>query len=272
MEIDNSRGAAFRKCPDYYKEKYINKLEVNSRYLTESRDFGHRVHTLLEERLLTLKGVAYEPDQPLDNAELENEALAMYAGYEAHYPVEPFSVVDVERVFKVAVPGTHHIYTGKFDAIVRYNEHEPLYTGQLAILEHKTEKRGAKTNMPQAWAARAQATLYKWAAEQLYGESIAHILLDVLTRQSPKGREPATFRRDILERRAEQCEEAISDLVYIADNIEAAMALYENGRWPQNTDQCCVGDWRCDFFEKHVVSSSPEFVNIKYKPAEEYLT
>jgi hypothetical protein len=262
VKIDNSRANLFRKCPDAFKERYINGLEKDWGGAASPFAFGSRVHQLLEEHLLFLKGTPHEPLYPPSQVEaVELEAAAMFASYCAHYPLEPFDVISVEQVFAVAIPGTEHIYTGKFDAIIRYKDN-----GLLAILEHKTEKRSALKNLPEAWAARSQVSLYMWAAEILYNERPTHILLDVLRRCSEKGQEPATFYRDILERTPEQCEQAIQDLVYVADSIEDLERHYDTERWPQNTDNCCIGRWKCDYFSKHVGGSDLEF-----KPAEEYL-
>lgn len=223
------------------------------------------MHELLEERLLLLKGQprpAYPPS-PIESVELECQATL--AGYNAHWPVEPFCVVDVERVFEVAIPGTEHVYTGKFDGIIRYKE--APYEGQLAILEHKTEKRSALKNLPEAWAARSQVSLYMWAADRIYNERPAHILLDVIRRASEKGQEPATYYRDILERTEAQSFQALSDLTYVADRIEWLEGHWDTERWPQTTDSCCVGRWKCDYFEKHVGGS-----DISYQEAQEYLS
>lgn len=268
MLIDNSRANAFRKCPDFYKERYVNKLERNWGNSANSPfGFGKRIHELLEEHFKALGGLAYEPYPPAEEP-TESECQAMFAAYCAHYPVEPFVPVAVEQVFQVAIPGTAHIYTGKFDAIVRYLE--APYTNQLAILEHKSEKRSGVSNLPEAWAARSQVSLYMWAAEQLYNERPAHIVLDVLRRQSEKGQEPCSFYRDTLERTAQQSETAIADLVYVADQISELTDT--GGHWPQNTDQCMVGRWACDYYSKHIIGDTPEMVQISYRPAEEYLS
>ena len=185
--------------------------------------------------------------------------------------MEPFDIVSIEQSFQVAIPNNHHVYTGKFDGIVRYKV-DSQWPGQLAILEHKTEKRNALKNLPKAWAAKSQVSLYMWAAQVLYDEPVAHILLDVIRRQSPKGQEPASFYRDILERTPEQCEDALHDLTWVADQIEMLEIERPNEHWPRTTDSCCIGNWECDYFSLHVGISSPELVQINFKPAKEYLT
>lgn len=228
------------------------------------------MHKLLEEHFKKLGGIAYVPDPGNAIEEEELEAQTMVARYLSTYPVEPFDIVAVEQVFEVPLNGSDHRYTGKFDAIIRYRD-----TGQLAILEHKTEKRSSNRNNPQAWAARSQVSLYKYAAEYLYKEQIAHILLDVLRRQSPKGQEPPTFKRDILERTPRQVEDAVDDLIYVADRIEDLEQgknwWCKDGHWPKDTEQCFQGSWACDYYDVCVTGESPELIQIKYQPAKEYL-
>ena len=224
------------------------------------------MHELLEARL---KGV--QVDLPESESAIELECRRMFAAYINAYPVECFVPLSVERVFSVPIPGTEHIYTGKFDAIVRYTEAEPLFAGKLAILEHKTEKRSSNRNLPEAWAARSQVSLYKFAAETLYNEPVAHIILDVLRRPSPKGQEPAVFYRDLLERTEEQVTDALNDLVYVADQIEWLEKKWDTERWPRNTENCVINRWKCDYFDVHVGVPDQNLVQLKYKPTDEYL-
>lgn len=221
------------------------------------------MHQLWEQRLSALQGDSRDPYPPSESEAIELECNAAFAAYCAHYPLEPFDVVAVEQVFEVAIPGTEHTYTGKFDGIIRYKE--APYEGQLSILEHKTEARSSTRNLPEAWAARSQVSLYMWAAEKLFQERPVHILLDVLRRASTKGQEPATFYRDILERTVEQSESAVADLVYVADQI--GQLNFKGARYPQNTDNCMNGRFKCDFYNRHILQ-----IDSDYQEAEDYLS
>ncbi len=175
---------AWNKCPWLWKEKYLNGIEKKER--GDALDYGKRIHHLLERRLLDIV-----PD--LCDAPFEPEAQVMLARYAAQYPVEAFDVIEVERYYEVLLPrqvcracggqdlvekfdlhkamfcqdcrepNTIHTFNGKIDATVRAHD-----TGMLNLLEHKTEKRGGKNNLPQAWAVRPQASLYMWAAGEIY--------------------------------------------------------------------------------------------------------
>lgn len=267
MRIDNSARSAFAKCPDLYRESYINKIEPKRRG-GDALAFGDRMHQLLEGHWKQLGWRIPFDAYPVADEAIELEAQSMFAGYKANYfDKSHYEVIDIERTFEVAIPGSHHILTGKFDGIIRDVE-----TKKLLVLEHKTEKRGAMTNLPQKWAMKSQVSLYMWAAEQLYGERPAYTLLDVLIRQSPKGREGASFYRDQLERTETQMQDALCDLCYYADRIEDLIALSPAlPHWPRNTDQC-ISFWDCEYLPLHRCQSDDSLIRISdYKPKKEYL-
>jgi hypothetical protein len=205
---------------------------------------------------------------------VEAEAQAMLAAYKAHYPVQvdangiPFKFIEAEKFFEVPIPGTKHTYMGEWDGIVRMED-----TGRIKIFETKTEKRGSKANTPQAWACKPQVALYRWAAEHVYGEPCDGIVLNVMTRQSPKGEVGPTFRRDNLERSDAQIADAIANLTYFADKIEEMEAKFgKDGCWPQNRENCFndLTGWPCDFHALHILGRTPENLT-QYQEAKEYL-
>lgn len=261
MKIDNSRAKTWHACPWKYRERYIHNIEP--KFKAKFFGFGTRVHELLEHRLL---GTAAPPAE----SEFEAECQTMLAAYEAHYPVEPFEVIASERYVEVPLPNSSHIYIAKIDGIVRAHD-----TGMLNILEHKTEKRGGKQNLPEAWAARPQVALYLWAAEQIYGEKVDQIILDVLTRQSPAGREPASFSRQHLQRSSEQITDALANITWAADQIERMTEEFKDRPpaqpWPFDGEQCASGFFKCDYYKLHVFGRSEELLEAEFAEAEEYL-
>lgn len=268
MKIDNSQFMAWQFCPKKWEERYGNNLEPRGD--RPALDFGTRVHQLLETRH---RG---RPKYPaLEDPGLEAEAQLTFAAYEARYPEEPFKVVDVEKYFEVELPyGTNspllapnHTYCGEFDAIVRMNDSK-----RLRLFETKTEQRNSKANLPLAWQQRTQVGLYLWAAEQVYGEEFEGIILNVITRQSPAGREPPTFRRDTLERTREQRLEAVSNLVWVADQIETCRHA---GFFPADRNECVSRyGWKCEYLDLHQLEGRPseEVVQIKFQEAKPYLS
>lgn len=298
MRIDNSRAKAFFRCPAEYQERYEFNIEPQNR---DNFAFGSRWAELQEEKYRRLLGENFTAP-PCDNEAIENEAQTMLARYNAHYPTEPFDVVAVEKFFELPLPRTHcwecgstdlteklglirsvlckdchrvnviHTYVGEMDAIVRDKE-----TGLLQLFETKSERRGSKANTPEAWAAKSQVGLYLWTAEQIYNEPFKNVILNVCTRQSPAGREQASFRRDMLQRSLEEKQAAIENIIYIADQIEAMEQNYGTERlFPQNRNACVneMTGWRCDYYDLHVIARGgrdENLVQIKFQPAEEYL-
>jgi hypothetical protein len=255
--LDNSAANAFRFCPLRYYERYVRNIEPA--YESEGLAFGTRMHALLEEHF------GGRPAGPPNISEtLEAEAQAMIAAYAAFWGHEDFEIVRLEQTFTVEIPGTHHSIAGKFDGIIRFP------TGTLAIFEHKTEKSGGKHNLPEAWAQRAQVSLYQWAAQQLYQEPICAILLDVLTRGTPKGLKGPHFRRDLLIRTDEQIQKALRDFVYVADQIEKLKASEDWRDWPANTDNCHSGWFQCPYNALHLYGRD-EGQLVNFREATPYL-
>lgn len=95
MRIDNSAANMFRECPDKYKERYREQLERKPLGPT-GLSFGTRMHQLLAKHY----GKVSE-QQLLLGVEQEFEAQELLEAYKAHYPQEPFEVVEVERQFEV---------------------------------------------------------------------------------------------------------------------------------------------------------------------------
>lgn len=279
MKIDNSQMQAWWYCPMKWEERYANNLEPRIRN-TDSLRFGTRMHQLLEIHHMGLAGGVAPDFPPLADEALEAEAQMTFEAYCAFYPEEPFEVIAQEQYFELPLPheehmhidgiadwscGKCHTYNGEFDGVVRQND-------KLYLLETKTESRSSKSNLPEAWISRSQVGLYQWAAEQIYGEEFEGIILNVITRQSPKGNCGPLFRRDHLHRTREQQLDAVKNLVYVADEIER---MQREHYFPSNRNNCVSGNgWKCDFFDLHVTPEgrpSEELIQIKFKPAEKYL-
>jgi|SRR5690242_1094338 len=298
MRIDNSAANDHRVCPWLYYEKYEKEgtgLElIQKDEKVRPMDLGTRVHELLEEHYRTLKGEPREPYLFSDNEPLEEEAQWIYQAYRAHYPIEDFKVLDVERTFEVALPDYcpkcfalhseirdsglltcldcgywdwnpgRHTYTGKIDVLYEQN-------GELYIMDHKTEKRTAKSNLPQKWAARDQGTQYLWAAEKIYGKPINRFIVNVIRRPSPAGREGPEFpERQRIERTEIQIDTALRDLVYEADLIEKHKATFGEKPWPAHRENCFT--WgQCEFYQPHLYGWSDAIRRHKYQNRKPYL-
>lgn len=292
MQIDNSAVNTFRDCPWKYYETYVKGIElIPPGEFYSPLQLGSRVHELLEEHYAD--GIAkYKAHE---NEKLEAEAQWILSAYKNHYPIESFKVLDVERTFKVALPDYcpqcysdnvaivgekwceclkcgkefeqgRHVYTGKIDLFVEED-------GELYIIDHKTEKRTAKSNLPQKWAARDQATQYWWAAEKVYGKEINRFIVNVLRRPSPAGREGPEFpERQKVERTDIQIETALRDLVVEADTIQRYMEVFKDKPWPAHRENCSPwANYQCEFYLPHLYGFSEAILQAKYQKKEEYL-
>lgn len=300
MRLDNSAANTFRQCPWLYYETYQRDgTGLEAVYKDEKvrpMDLGTRVHELLEEYYRELKGDPREPYTPSENEDLEEEAQVIISAYKAQYPIELFEIVDVERNFEVVLPDYcpecysvdvcvnavnntlmfcescdcdfkrgRHSYTGKIDVMYRQD-------GLLYIMDHKTEKRGSKSNDPQKWAAKDQGTQYLWAAEKIYNEPIERFIVNILTRPSDAGVKPPSFpERQRIERTEIQLETALRDLVVTADLIEKYMRVFGEKPWPAHRDNCKT--WGlCEFYIPHLYGWSDTLKKYRFQPKTPYLS
>jgi len=249
MKISNSSLKAFWFCPLKFQEVYINGLQEPE---SEALQFGARFHERLAAYYTGLSpvGVGYVHGAPHLDPQIDADTIAMYESYLASYPWEPFEVVACEQLFEVPIPGSAHTYTGRIDMVVRDKA-----TRALQLFETKTEKAGSKRNVPKAWVARTQASLYVWAAQQIYKQPIDTVILNVCTKATAKGQEGPRFRRDNLHRSPAQVAEALKDLQYVAAQVDAFGA----GAFPANRNNCTSDwGWDCEFYAAHNVGWTPE--------------
>lgn len=256
MILDNSAVSAWSTCPALYFERYHDGQSANPIGGTEARDFGSRFHELLEAHYTGREAVAARFPA------LEDEAQATLAAYIAHYPVEPFDVLETERVHVLAIPNSSHRLACKLDMLVRGHA-----DGRIRVLDTKSERRGSQSNHSESWASRRQVGLYQWAAQEVYREEVAGILINVVTRQSEKGRVSPSFSRLDTYRTADQQQEALRYVAWVGDQIERAIA---SDYFPMNRDACRDGWKKCDFYAPHLYGWT-DALRAKYTNKEDYL-
>lgn len=270
---------------------------------SEGRDFGTRFHQLLHERRcrqlalsihsgakLVGGGLDSETYPEWPDEDIEAEAQATLAAYEAHY-VRDFEYLESERTHCLELPkrcpdcwelgiqgprllenerwcekcervfGTHQLCV-KLDAVVRHLD------ATIGPMDTKTESRTGY-NDRENWAGRTQAKAYLWALAQLYPhEKVSRLVVDVVTRGSAKmRRQPIFTRLDDISSTSAEINEAIRNIVCVAEDIERSRVL---GWWRSNMNLCKRGWERCDYYFLHVLGRTPE--NLKrYRVAEQYL-
>jgi PD-(D/E)XK nuclease superfamily len=304
MNIDNSAANEFRKCPWGYYELYVKGIEAKDPSVGYTPlQLGDRVHQLMEERnrsiMLKKPVLMYKP---AENAEQEEESQWIVSSYVKHWGDEDMEIVSAEDVFSVTLPDYcpkcyqlehvrpwdgskdiedaigavkcedclewfepgRHKYMGKIDLLFKRND-------KYTIRDYKTQKRGAKTNLPQKWASNDQGTQYIWAATKWFGVEIEYFEVDILQRPSPAGREGPEFpERMNLERTEIQIETALRDLVYTADRIEEMQASFGDRPWPANRQNCYT--WGpCEFYTPHLYGWSQAIMQTKFQAKKPYL-
>lgn len=275
MDLDNSRANTFRTCPWMYYESYERngtglerKPNLYEKEPYTPMQFGTRGHELMHERYAKMAGKPIKPypESPIELLELE--AMMVFAGYENKYATEKLDILDVERTIRVPLNENHN-FIGKMDLV-------HVVDGKVEILDHKFQTRSAKSNLPQKWAARDQATLYLWAASKLYdGLPIGNFTVNAVTRPSEKGLVPPTYPdRQKLERTEEQIRIAVRDLIYIADQITYLREKYGDEPWPASREECYT--WgQCEFYQIHTfaenIADASIIINEKYQPKTPYL-
>ena len=272
MDLDNSAANAWRVCPIYYYNSYCKNGKGIELKATPGKEtytpiqFGTRGHELMHERYAAMAGKPIEAFPASENETLELEAMMVMAGYENKYATERLEIIDVERTITVPLNADHN-FIGKMD-VTYYREDGSRV---IDIMDHKFQARSAKSNDPQKWAARDQATLYLWAAEKLYGTEIGNFFVNQVTRPSEKGLVPPTYPdRQKLERTERQKQMAVRDLIYVADQIcEMQVKFGDREEWPANRENCKT--WGlCEFYVPDTYGWSAA-VELKYQPKTPYL-
>jgi len=304
MQIDNSAANMFRMCPWAYYEAYLRNGNGVQPIPIKGESYGPlelggRVHELQEfhyKGLGILQGKPWElPKYNLpENEKLEDEARWMMDAYIAAHPNDNWEIIDVERTFRVQLPSNcpkcggeghekmssyrklvcdncgemfvTHIYCGKIDLFIRDRA-----DGKYWIIDHKTEKRGSKSHIPQKLAVSDQGSLYLWAAKKVYPQ-VDGMKYNILTRPSTAGREGPSFpERYQIERGEHEIDVAVRDITIIADHITDYTARFHDGEWPANREEC-YGWGYCDYYLLHRYGEDPtEILKHKFQAREEYL-
>lgn len=235
-------------------------------------------------------GQTFTPAPEWPDEAIESEAQATLAAYEAHY-VRDFEYLESERTSrvpclrgcpecggegspKISLPDdqrickscghqfTIHELVVKLDAVVRFGDKT------IGPMDTKSEGRPGY-NTREDWSGRTQAKAYLYALERLYPhEKVSRLVVDVVTRASPKARRGPLFTRlDDIRSTPEAIEEAIQNISLVGDDIEHARRV---GFWRSNMNLCKRGWERCDYFLLHVEGRTEANLR-KYRPAEQYL-
>ncbi len=159
--VTHSSLKVFRRCPQQYRYKYIERLKP--RMLAQPLKRGTWLHSLLEEhhagrdwkamhRELCIKYEELLDDEKDYYGDLPNECYALMRAYVYYYKNDPWKTIETEFTIEVELPnGT--VYRGKIDIL--FENQFGLYAG-----DHKTHK-----TLPDMTfrLLDAQSAMYLWA-------------------------------------------------------------------------------------------------------------
>ncbi len=191
----------FRNCPRKYRLRYVDALRRPQ--APEALAFGSVIHNALERWYTTSDGptrlhavLDYIDEQYPERAHdpgvrhTWHLARAMFEGYAARHPDDPFEIVEIEKEFTAEIrnPDTGRasqtfVIAGKADGIVRLD-------GDLYLLEHKTASTITSDYLDRLWTD-TQIALYSHYLREL-GYPIVGVIYNVLLKTRLKQREGET--------------------------------------------------------------------------------
>jgi len=197
-----SMWSSFRNCRMACKLRYLDFLVS----LTSDPNlrFGSAIHQFLEcwhrhrdlAQVLDLIDRSY-PNRAGDDDQQRDWhlATAIMRGYSARYPVEEFTVVELEKKFEgeIVNPATgatsrSFMLAGKVDGIVRIGD-------EHFLLEHKTASLLDSSYLERLWTD-FQIILYCWYVEQALGIRINGVIYNILVKaklQQSRGETEAEY-------------------------------------------------------------------------------
>lgn len=179
---------------------------------------------------------------PMGVIELSGEPTS----YTFEQIVDPTTWPDTwEPMSKVAIKELHVYWTGKMDVAINMDN-------KLWIMDHKTSSIAGSSKKPnpnyfKEFELSQQTIGYAWAGQQIYGEEVAGLLVNVLVGRRPtKTGIPTDFIRQRLYYRQDQISEWRTDVLTLISDFASNL---ERSFFPRKT-KWCVGKYgTCPYFD-----------------------
>ena len=240
---DSSTLQDFLRCPR--RAYWRHERELVLAEAPRQPSFGHAIHAALRsyhelwdiDRAVEVFKRHWQtpPGEELYTVERGEELLRAYA---AHYGVEPFQFIALERTFELELPNGYR-YCGRFDGIIEWD-------GTVYVYDAKTTSRLGQFFFKR-WRPSLQMTGYVWAAQKLLGRPVKGVLIDALR----IGTRTFAFARDISSREPwelEEFERVVTDLIATIERkreltrtfreLSESEATIRASLWPPNWTSC----------------------------------
>lgn len=254
--FDNSMLSTFQRCPrKAFYEYYLDRASDGKNWSIQFGVAYHRFREVLEKAYIS---ACRKDDRPLHAVEDKlfdlawSEALKVEGGFEDP-PAESrksylhktrllsscedafenwreekrgstFDVIYAEQPFELELPNGEY-YTGRMDQIVRLNGRK------LWVRDFKTTSRMGRT-YAKNFDPNNQMTGYVWAAQQLSGQDVEGVIIEVLYNTKNNGPE---FHQFLSTRTPEQVAEWEREISY---EVDTARQYEEDMMFPKRTTAC----------------------------------
>jgi len=182
----------FKECRREYYYRYVQGIEVKKKpdyfIIGSAVDLGLNLFYQNEkiDKVFTEINNYFQSKMPVEFDSMETQikwekahvlSVDMVKNYIETYQDEKFEVLEIQKSFKIEVPGTDYSLAGKIDGIVKQDS-------SLWILENKTTK-SVDSNYLKKLTLDQQSIIYKDAYEKETKKKIAGILHNVLIKSVP---------------------------------------------------------------------------------------
>ena len=174
------------ECPQKYAYRYELGIETFNSSTSPALVKGSMMHLILAQHYNRVKNVAQglDPDEweePIKTLQIKADSespvwadnldniIKCFQAYLAHYPVDPFEVLEVERLAYAQIGD--HLFTGRFDLVVKDRG------GKVWIIDHKTTAR-LLARQKKFYGISGQMIGYSYIGHSIYGEKFGGMLLN----------------------------------------------------------------------------------------------
>jgi len=236
LEIDNSAIQAYRRCPQYFFNYYVQGLRTNNDELTAAGK-GNLIHTALEQYY------GNEEVKPTGHNDLD----LIVNKYMECWPKETdyFEVIYPEIKFRVPSPYHSNVFiVGSIDVLAKHKD-----TGRYLIIDHKTT---GWLHFLHQQIQGSQFSCYLWACQQQGYDVWEGIVNGISTKADNLSKDlDKAFKRIPFTRTPYQIDQWLKSNTITIDRIVSDLNAFEMGvlKVDRNYGPACHAyNRQCDFY------------------------